>query len=210
MFCVRCIKLYRIQSTDQAHFRYRAVSISHIGVDASDSFDRCWKIMEEIIKNGPVVASMNVYVDFLIYKAGSGSSCFPNPPKTPLSHVSCEIHFGTLTSVLGVYSKSQHLLRYLGKHSVKIIGWGSERGELYWLIQNSWGELHGEAGLARIRRGTNECGIESEVLAPIPNGVDLIDFEHSLKLKIYLEQLNASAANSSSSPESQQSSRTHG
>ena len=163
--------------------------------------------MEEIIKNGPVVASMNVYVDFLIYKAGSGPLCFLNQKK----HI-CHMFYvkRSLTSVLGVYSKSQHLLRYLGKHSVKIIGWGSERGELYWLIQNSWGELHGEAGLARIRRGTNECGIESEVLAPIPNVVDLIDFEHSLKLKIYLEQLNASAANSSSIPESQQSSRTHG
>jgi hypothetical protein len=87
----------------------------------------------------------------------------------------------------------------LGKHSVKIIGWGSEHGEPYWLIQNSWGELHGEAGLARIRRGTNECGIESEVLAPIPNTLDIIDFEFSLKLKIYLEsaRINASRFNTS-------------
>ena len=101
----------------------------------------------------------------------------------------------------GVYSKTQERQRYLGKHSVKIIGWGSERGEPYWLIQNSWGALHGEAGLARIRRGTNECGIESEVLAPIANFLDLIDFEHALKLKLYLESLtmNASSTNASNS-----------
>jgi len=101
----------------------------------------------------------------------------------------------------GVYSKTQEHQRYLGKHSVKIIGWGSERGEPYWLIQNSWGALHGEAGLARIRRGTNECGIESEVLAPIANFLDLIDFEHALKLKLYLEssKMNASSTNASNS-----------
>ena len=102
----------------------------------------------------------------------------------------------------------------MGKHSVKIIGWGSEHGELYWLIQNSWGVLHGEAGLARIRRGTNECGIESEVLAPIPNFVDLIDLEHSRKLKLYLWSLqlnttNTSVANSSRSPEDLHNSDAH-
>ncbi len=100
---------------------------------------------------------------------------------------------------VGVYSKTRKLQRYLGKHSVKIIGWGSEHGEPYWLIQNSWGELHGEAGMARIRRGTNECGIESEVLAPLPNVLDIMDFEYLLKLKLFREssKLNASSFNSS-------------
>jgi hypothetical protein len=51
-------------------FRYRAESVSHVGIDASNSFEKCWQIMQEIQKNGPVVASMNVYIDFLIYKAG--------------------------------------------------------------------------------------------------------------------------------------------
>jgi hypothetical protein len=87
----------------------------------------------------------------------------------------------------------------LGKHSIKIIGWGTEHGEPFWLIQNSWGMLHGEAGIARIRRGTNECGIESEVLAPTPNFLDLIDIEYQEKLKLYLEtRQNTSTSNSSS------------
>ena len=54
----------------QARIRYRAESVSRLGLKASDSFERCWQIMQEIQKNGPVVASMNVYTDFLIYKAG--------------------------------------------------------------------------------------------------------------------------------------------
>jgi len=114
-------------------------------------------------------------------------------------------------SFLGVYSKSLENQRYLGKHSVKIIGWGTEHGQPYWLIQNSWGTLHGEAGLARIRRGSNECGIEGEVYAPTPNFVDLIDLEYSDKLKAHLEflQRNASTANSSSIQETNQSSTAH-
>jgi hypothetical protein len=195
--------LYFATLSVHTFFRYRAASVSQLGLTASDSFDRCWQIMQEIQKNGPVVASMNVYIDFLIYKSG-----------LRFFEVACE--YSILTVVLGVYSKSRERQRYLGKHSVKIIGWGSERDEPYWLIQNSWGVLHGEAGVARIRRGTNECGIESEVFAPMPNFVDLIDFEHSHKLKLYTEALqlnasNTSAANvSSSSEEFVQSSPAHG
>lgn len=27
---------------------------------------------------------------------------------------------------------------YLGKHSVKIVGWGSENGIKYWICANTW------------------------------------------------------------------------
>ena len=67
---IRCEFVPSARLCAQACFRYRAASISQLGLTASDSFDRCWQIMQEIQKNGPVVASMNVYVDFLIYKTG--------------------------------------------------------------------------------------------------------------------------------------------
>ena len=146
--------------------------------------------MKEIQKNGPVVASMNVYIDFLIYKAG---------PKHALKLLMLTQNLRVLAHFSGVYSKSQENQRYLGKHSVKIIGWGSEHGEPYWLIQNSWGALHGEAGLARIRRGSNECGIEGEVYAPMPNFIDLIDLEFNDKLKKQLESLQQNVSNTNSS-----------
>ena len=56
----------------------------------------------------------------------------------------------------------------LGGHSVKIIGWGIENDVPYWLVANSWNEDWGDKGLFKIKRGSNECGIEKEVVAGIP------------------------------------------
>ena len=48
----------------------------------------------------------------------------------------------------------------LGGHAVRIVGYGVDKGVKYWLVANSWGKNWGEKGYFRIRRGTNECGIE--------------------------------------------------
>lgn len=51
--------------------------------------------------------------------------------------------------------------KLLGGHAVRIIGYGVENGVKYWLCANSWGIYWGEKGFFKIRRGTNECGIEA-------------------------------------------------
>ncbi|KAA0708169.1 Cathepsin B [Triplophysa tibetana] len=56
----------------------------------------------------------------------------------------------------------------LGGHAVKILGWGSENGTPYWLVANSWNSDWGDKGYFKILRGQNECGIESEMVAGIP------------------------------------------
>jgi len=56
-----------------------------------------------------------------------------------------------------------------GGHAVKIAGWGSENGNKYWKIANSWGLNWGEGGFFRMKRGTNECGIESSVAFSSPD-----------------------------------------
>ncbi|XP_042886992.1 uncharacterized peptidase C1-like protein F26E4.3 [Penaeus japonicus] len=96
-------------------------------------------IQWEILKNGPVQALMTVHPDFFMYQTGVYS----------------------YTGLGGSDSAA---------HSVKIIGWGEARvmgvGIVkYWLAENSWGSGWGERGYFKIRRGTNECGIESFVLA---------------------------------------------
>ncbi|KAF4715988.1 hypothetical protein FOZ63_022752 [Perkinsus olseni] len=54
----------------------------------------------------------------------------------------------------------------LGGHAVKIIGWGVEQNEQYWLVMNSWNVNWGDKGTFKIAFG--ECGIDSEVTAGVP------------------------------------------
>jgi len=50
-----------------------------------------------------------------------------------------------------------------GGHAVRIVGWGVEDGQKYWKVANSWNPHWAEDGYFRIRRGTNEGGIEDQV-----------------------------------------------
>ncbi|GAB2234624.1 hypothetical protein Droror1_Dr00003881 [Drosera rotundifolia] len=62
----------------------------------------------------------------------------------------------------------------LGGHAVKLIGWGTTAdGEDYWLIANQWNRNWGDDGYFKIRRGTNECGIEDDVVAGLPSSKNL-------------------------------------
>ncbi|XP_062415547.1 cathepsin B-like [Pungitius pungitius] len=66
----------------------------------------------------------------------------------------------------GVY---QHVTgEMLGGHAIKILGWGEENGTPYWLAANSWNSDWGDKGFFKIKRGNDECGIESEVVTGIP------------------------------------------
>jgi cathepsin B len=53
----------------------------------------------------------------------------------------------------------------LGGHAVTLVGYGELDGTKYWKIKNSWNEQWGDAGHFLIKRGTDECGIESSVNA---------------------------------------------
>jgi cathepsin B len=57
----------------------------------------------------------------------------------------------------------------LGGHAVKIMGWGEENGTPYWLIANSWNYGWGENGTFKIIRGEDNCGIESSIVAALPD-----------------------------------------
>ncbi len=85
--------------------------------------------------------------------------------------------YGSVEATFSVYSDFENYKSgvyihtggsYLGGHAVRLVGWGVEKGVKYWTIVNSWNEDWGENGVFRIRRGSNECGIESGITAGVP------------------------------------------
>lgn len=63
----------------------------------------------------------------------------------------------------GVYSHTTGSM--LGGHAIKVIGYGTEDGTDYWLVQNSWTTTWGDGGYFKIKRGGDECGIEDQFIA---------------------------------------------
>lgn len=64
----------------------------------------------------------------------------------------------------GIYSESNCPTTM--NHACLLIGFGSENGEDYWILKNSWGESWGESGYMRLSRNMS-CEISSSTMYPI-------------------------------------------
>ncbi|KAL3094623.1 hypothetical protein niasHT_023937 [Heterodera trifolii] len=116
-------------------FKLKGAPTRWVGTDEN----RMEEMMREIMTNGPIQVAVDWYKDFEFY--------------------------GKSSKRVNVYThKKDDEHPFI--HDVKLIGWGEEttgNGELikFWLGVNSWGNSWGLNGLFKLRRGTDECRIES-------------------------------------------------
>jgi len=118
--------------------RYYVSNYSYIG----GYYGSCSEVamMREILRAGPIMVAFDAPSTLFYYSGGvyTGDA----PP-----------HEGIKLPGLNLWEKTNH--------AVVAVGWGVQNGQKYWIIKNTWGPDWGEHGYFRIRRGTDECGVES-------------------------------------------------
>lgn len=115
--------------------RFRASNHHYVGGYYGASDEQ--SIRAELFQKGPVVMSFEPKEDFMYYKSGVYKS---SPGK--------------------IHQEWEQV-----DHAVLLTGYGEEKGQPYWRLQNSWGDDWGEDGFFRMLRGTDESGCESIVVA---------------------------------------------
>jgi cathepsin B len=75
--------------------------------------------------------------------------------------VAFKVYKSFMTYNSGVYKKHSWEVVPEGGHAVKMVGWGTESGQDYWLVANSWNTNWGLDGFFKIARGDDQCGIET-------------------------------------------------
>jgi cathepsin B len=79
----------------------------------------------------------------------------------------------------------------VGGHAVEIVGWGSQKGKDYWIIENSWGVKWGDKGYFKMVRGNNNCELEENIITGIPDYFYPLTFERPNMGLIWSESTKA-------------------
>uniref|UniRef100_A0A8C4N5A2 Dipeptidyl peptidase 1 n=1 Tax=Eptatretus burgeri TaxID=7764 RepID=A0A8C4N5A2_EPTBU len=125
----------------QPHARYFTSDYQYVGGFYGACNEALMRL--DLINNGPVVVGFQVYDDFMYYSSGV-------------------YHHTGLDDVFNPFEQTNH--------AVLIVGYGHDAtsGLDFWTVKNSWGEEWGEDGYFRIRRGNDECAIESIAVTATP------------------------------------------
>ena len=68
---------------------------------------------------------------------------------------------------LGVFNDASCSKATAPNHAVVVVGYGTQSGQNFWLVRNSWGTGWGESGYIKMRRGaSNQCFISSFSMIP--------------------------------------------
>ena len=119
--------------------RYHSTNYYYVGGYYGACSEEAMRV--ELVQNGPMSVSFEVYSDFQQYKRGI------------YHHTGLEDKFNPWE---------------ITNHAVLLVGYGEEEGTKYWIVKNSWGENWGEEGYFRIMRGVDETSIESMAVAATP------------------------------------------
>lgn len=109
-----------------------------------------FEIMKEIYNHGPVVAAIDAPQSLFNYHRG----IYDDESSTHGS--TCDLPLSGLNG-----------WEYTN-HAIAIVGWGEEEidGKInkFWICRNTWGNNWGEGGFFKLKRGVNQCSIESHAV----------------------------------------------
>ena len=142
--------------TSELEYNYSVDDYFYIGgyYGASDEE----QMMKELRARGPIIGNFEPPSDFSFYKNGI--------------YEYADLSFRDETDEPNTTNMREDGMDWERvDHSVLIVGYGEENGKKFWRLQNSWGNNWGEDGFFKMRRGTDECSVESMGEAAIPTVV---------------------------------------
>ena len=118
--------------------------------------------MKDILRNGPTTGDFQADEYFGAYKSGILSEAGILKAKNLAQKVD-KISEAPGNSTMEKRGNNFHNWN----HTVMLIGWGvdKETGEKYWLVRNSYGPFWGDKGDFKLKRGTNDFGMEANLMS---------------------------------------------